>query len=451
MTDDDKIEPSWTDMDCEGDLDAARAMALETVSLAEPPKFPVDQICGPIKSLVLWGQTDGLHPEAVGPAAMGAVSALLNGAHHSKPPKVQPSLWIAIIGTRSSGKSPAMRHAFEGLMEVDYSEAPFLLTDATCAAVPQEMDNSNGSICILADELTGFLAGLSGTGANGDSQSAASDLSFFRSCWSGAYLRRTRISTGTIIIPSPHLSIVGGLLPGRTNMLGSSRDGDLARWLPSLVPSTTPEAPAFQQEKPADWIKLQTELRNARGLRRDWQLSGDGWDLYDSWRKRWSKRQYGDVGEHVASGLSKAADQAARVAVVFAESMNPAGGGIIPSIAVNAACAVVEYSMRCWAAMLPPGTSAMDYQSADRAVASAVNELMEIVMSLTPEEDGIRRISKRQLMQRSACRIRNGAQMSKLITAYEKINPGTVTTEAVAGGRERVTVREPFRKKPTAN
>lgn len=442
----DAIEPRWEELDVDGDLNTAQAMALDVISLAEPPKFPLDSLVGPVKDVVKWGLIDGLHAEAVGPAALGAVSALLSGAQHSSVPKVMPSLWIALIGTRSSGKSPAMRHTFEDLMTPDYGEPPILLTDATCAAVPQEMDAASGSICILADELTGFLSGLSGTGANGDAQSAIADLSFFRACWSGAYLRRTRISTGTIIIPHPHLSIVGGLLPGRTAMLGSSRDGDLARWLPSLVPSTTPVAPSFQQPKPAVWVDLLFQLRQVRGVSRDWQLTGVGWDLYDCWRKEWSRRQYSDVAEHVSSGLSKAADQAARVSMVFAETLSPGKGGEIPVEAVNAGCAVVDFSMRCWEAMLPPGVSAMDYASADKALAGAVNELMEIVMQLAPDADGVRRITKRRLLQRNACRVRNSAQMDKLITAYEKYNPRTVSREEVRGGRERITLREPFRK-----
>lgn len=36
--------------------------------------------------------------------------------------------------------------------------------------------------------------------------------------------------------------------------------------------------------------------------------------------------------------------------------------------------------------------------------------------------------------------------MTKLINAYEKRNPGTVTREDVRGGRTRVVVREPFRR-----
>lgn len=256
------------------------------------------------------------------------------------------------------------------------------------------------------------------------------------------------MTTGTIIIERPHLSIVGGLLPGRTAMLGSSRDGDLARWLPTLVPSQTPEAPAFQQDKPASWLDTIFRLRQLRGVQREWKLAGDGWSIYDSWRKEWKKRQYSDVSEHVSSGLSKAADQAARVALVFAESCQPGKGGEIPYTSVSAACAVVDYSMRCWEAMLPPGLSALDYASADRALASAVNELMEIVMSLTPDEDGVRRITKRRLLQRNACRIRNSTQMDKLITVYEKYNPGCVERKTTRGGHEQVIVREPFRKPP---
>lgn len=448
----DDLNPNWDELDVEGDLDTARAMALDTVSLAEPPRFPVEKLIGPIKAITEWGHIDGLHPEAIGPAAIGAVSALLNGAQHTGVPKVQASIWYALIGTRSSGKTPAMRHAFESLMDIDHGEAPILLTDATAAAVPAEMGGQDGgigsgSICILADELTGFLAGLSGTGQYGDTQSATADLSFFRACWSGAYLRRTRVSTGTIIIPRPHLSIVGGLLPGRTGMLGSSRDGDLARWLPSLVPSTTPVAPVFQQPKPDVWIDLLFQLRTQmRGITREWKIAGDGWILYKSWCKEWSRRQYSDVAEHVSSGLSKASDQAARMSLVFAESMYPGVGGEIPYQCVDAACAVVDYSMRCWESMLPPGVSAMDFASADRAIAAAVNELTEIILQLAPDEDGIRRITKRRLLQRNACRVRNAAQMDKLINAYEKYNAGCVERKEVKGGREQVIVREPYRR-----
>jgi hypothetical protein len=440
-------DAEWSRLDVEPNPDLAKALALDSVTLAEPPRFPVDKLVGPIRDFVNFTVTDGLHPEATGPSAIVAVSALLSGVSHSQPPRVVPSVWVALTGVRSSGKSPAMRMALQELTEVGFNEAPILLTDSTSAAVPQELFEAGGSITIYCDELMSLLSGFTGTGVGGDSQSAGADLAFYRACWTGAFIRRTRISTGTIIIPSPRMSIVGGLLPGRTAMLGSVRDGDTARWLPALIPSTTPVAPAFQENAPSSWLDLLYRLREIRGATRQWYITGPGRGVYDQWRKEWGKRQYTDVPEHVSAGLSKAADQCVRLALVFAESLYPGKGGEVPLEAVEAACHVTEFHMQSWSAMLPPGISALDYASGDRAMAMAVLELTELICQLTPDdEDKVRRITQRQLLQRNACRIRNAEQMTKLLKAYESQNPGCVLREDVRGGRERVTVREPFRK-----
>lgn len=358
--------------------------------LAEIPRFPVDQVCGPLRSFIDWAVRDGLHPECASAAGLSALVTLTGPARlrASATKTVKPILWIALVGVASAGKSPAYEHAFS-LIRQEFTERreqyeaeyaswqeerealgqkaagraphrpePFELDDATTEAVARWLIARDGdtSGAVIDDELAAFLEGL-----NQYKGGQGSDLSKWLKLWTGAQLHIQRVGKGgthneiSLFVPEPVVSVSGPLVPGNMHLLGKPGSGFRPRWLPFYAP---PQEPSWNDAGayPDDWEACIRKLTENRAPR-EWILRGKARTAWEKARQRWHEQQSHSEPDDVIEALRKADAQCQRIALVIAESMAPGAGGDIPAEAVASAVAIVDYCVSVWRAL--PGNSTM--------------------------------------------------------------------------------------------
>ena len=326
----------------------------------------------------------------------------------------------------------------------------YMTSNATPEALIRDMRDGNGAAAIIVDELDAFLSSMGAY--NTSKRGGQAEYARYREMWSGRPISNPRVGSGgasnaiRLYIRKPVLTICGGMLPQITWKLGGVTNGDWARWLPASVPPGTPEIPEIREPQPAIWTDAITKLISHRGIRREWKLKGDAFRLFAEARKRWRKQQY-SVPEHVAQGLIKAGDQACRIALVIAESMNPGQrdpeqGRDIPACAMESAIALVDYSMGVWES-IPGERSVLAVSSDDRASADAVQRLLEWIQRREPDDTGVRRATKREIQRAKVAGCKTAANVDKMIDEYIGEYPGTRQQVKNARGAPTVYIREP--------
>lgn len=440
--------------------------------LGKLPDYPVRLIGGPLRQFVDWAIRDGLHAEAAGPAGLAALSAVCGDARMDAPISTTPALWLTIIGPSSSGKSPAIHHAFQEIdkeneriadenerlrakYELDRqgdrhmikprSIPPLTGGNETPEALVRLLRKSNGVMAIVVDELDSFLSSM---GAYSTSRRGGdADRARFREMWSGRPINYTRVGQGgennqvEIHIGKPVLTIFGPLLPGDLYKLGGVTNGDWARWLPASVPPEVPKAPQFHEDKPKLWTQTVNELIRLRGKPRKWYLGDDAYQLFTDARDRWVTEQF-DSPEHVSQALMKASDQVCRIAMVLAESAYPGRGGEIPAKAMASAIALVDYSMDVWRS-LPGERSVLVSTPFERAEQNAVARLLAWIQR-RPAVGGIRKATKREIMRAKVAGVKTSADVDQMLNAYVAEYPGTVKIDNDRHGPARVYITEPL-------
>ena len=435
--------------------------------LGPRPKYPVDNLCGPLRQFVEWTVRDGLHAEATGPAGLAVLATLCGDARMVSPIETAPSLWLVAIGPPSSGKSPALQQAFKlvdaefkrqmdryvnekmqcngireqgGFVRDPVPPKPWYVGDSTPEALVTTMNESNGKIAIIADELDAVLSafGAYSTGKRGSDAERAR----YREWWSGRPISKVRVGTGQVYIPEPVLTIFGLLVPEDVWKLGGATNGDWARWLPSSVPPGTPVVPKEKEPVPAGWTEAVSRLMELRGIPREWRLDDDGFRLFEDACKRWREQRY-NTPEHVTQALMKADAQACRMATVIAESMNPIGiGGVIPAGAMQSAIAIVDFSMKVWES-IPGERSLLAVSTEARAQLNAVQRLLAWIQRREPDGNGVRKTTKREIMRAKVAGCKTAKEVDEMIDAYVKEYQGTRQHVKNDRGAPTVYIREP--------
>jgi len=172
---------------------------------------------------------------------------------------VRAILWLAVVGDPGSGKSPALDHARHPLdvlqkaaweayraallqWEQDAAAAKaakppdpppprptlehFFTTDATMEALAAILGGSPG-VVVVRDELVGWVK-------SHDAYRKAGDRQNWLSLWAGAPLKVDRRGAGTLYVPRPTASVVGGIQPDLLVELAEEahrRDGFVDRLL----------------------------------------------------------------------------------------------------------------------------------------------------------------------------------------------------------------------------
>lgn len=435
--------------------------------LSRAPDYPVEALGGPLREFVDWAVRDGLHPEAAGPAALAALAAVCGDARIDQPIRTTPSLWLTIIGSASSGKSPAIRHAFEqidrknaqiglgnarmiaaaeGSRQAVKTEPTFTGGNQTPEALLRVMKKSGGVFAVVVDELDSFLSSMgaySTTKRGGDAERAR-----FREMWSGRPISYSRVGQGgasnqvEFNIDEPVLTIFGPLLPADLYKLGGVTNGDWARWLPAYVPPEVPEIPEYCERKPPAWVESVNRLIAHRGHPRYWKIRDEAFREFRAARDRWRREQF-DAPEHVAQALMKAGEQACRIALVLAESGWPGQGGDIPARVMRSAIALMDYHIGVWRS-LPGERSVLAVRQDERAELNAAARLLQWIQRRPKDADGIRKASRRQIQQARVAGMKTPDDVDRAIGAYTEEYPGTLRlVPNPHGGRPTVYLTEP--------
>jgi hypothetical protein len=450
--------------------------------LAPIPGYDVP-MPGPLGAFLAWIEQDGLPCSLGAGAGLGALASMCGaavieqGSMHAR-----PSLWCALVGGPSCGKSAVVGHASE-IPSAIYADArnqyeaglskwepagkngpapapPAIVstTDPTIEAVAR-MLRSNGLAgagytgAIVSDELDAYLSGL---GRHGQSRDGGGfDRAKLREIWTGASTHILRVGSGgkvnevDIFVPTPALSIYGALLPGDLDKLGRDARGDRARWLIHLSPQARPSVNP-RQPKPGTWVEAFAQLAEVRGRPRTWTIHGAAFNVLQRARERWHAAELEPWPAHVIQALRKADNQALRIALVLAESMDPGAGGHVPPAAMEAAVVHVDYSLDCWRAL--DGGEPFALSRADEKMHNGIEKLRTWLedrpaMSLGLPEDTSPRpgATRRDIHRAQPAGIMDGYQLNHVLGAYARRYPGCVVEYKRAHGPASVVVYTPPR------
>ncbi len=405
------------------------------------PEYPVDELTGPLREIVDAGSAAGLPAALVAGAALGTLATVCARADLQVYETwiVRPCLWIPLIAPPGGGKTPAITLARRKLRELDASmhatysdelqewlatpakdrgEPPpdrtRLINDITIEMVARWLAAGDGTGGVDADELTEWLRSLSKY-----RQGGGTDAARWLGLWSTQPWRYQRVASHIdLLVPRPVITVCGGIQPQFLPLLGREGDGMRPRWLPHMS-LTTELDPKGGCPAPA-WDAAVTKLYEGRNSR-TWTMSDRSLDLWRAAQRRWKAAQQGLESPSVTAALAKADEQAARIALVIAESLNPAAGGEVPGEAVTAAIAIIDYTLAAWRAL--PGGEILALSRRDAELADAVDKLAEWL-----ERHG-GNASARDLRRAHVAGIRTPAKLNDVLDEYEATYPGSVRQE----------------------
>jgi len=241
---------------------------------ADPPApFPVEVFPPAIATFVHRGAAAfGIPPDFIAIPLLGFTAGVIGHLREIELKsgwRERAILWVGVVGRPGSGKSPGMDYAQQLINDLQKRawstyqtefeawkgsqqpgkvvklsaqarlDAPklesFYTTDATIEAIAALADASPG-FCMIRDEIVGWVKAH-------DAYRQAGDRQTWLSLWSGAPLKIDRKSTATVFIPTPSVSVAGGLQPDRLADLrdaASTDDGFVDRLLLGW-----PDAPAL--------------------------------------------------------------------------------------------------------------------------------------------------------------------------------------------------------------
>lgn len=381
-----------------------------------PPPFPVTIFPPAIATFIQAGATAfGIPPDFIAIPLLGFAAGVIGNlrAIELKPGWTERAiLWTGVVGRPGSGKSPGMDYAqrlIHDLQQRAWStyqteleawrgsqgegkvgklaarvkdDAPALesyyTTDATIEALGPIVTSSPG-VCLVRDELVGWVKAHDAYRQGGDRQT-------WLSLWAGSAIKVDRKTGPTAFIPTPSVSVTGGLQPDRLPDLRDAAgrdDGFVDRLLLGW-----PEAPATRwtdaEVDPAvvrDAQRVFALLRNRPdGTRR--QVSLTRFDTqararFVTWHDANADLVTGAPG--LAAGwAAKYPRQTARVALVLHALHHP-DAPLTPTAAdiVDGAITAIEY----FRAHLPPILARFGQVGTDLGSAGHVSRVAALLRS----------------------------------------------------------------------
>lgn len=409
------------------------------------PAYPARALSGPLAELVAC--CGGLPPALVGGAGLATLAAVCPTASLTVADSwvEQPILWVSLAAPRGAGKTPSMTLALGPIRDRDaaahalyldqlamWRDTPprdrgtmdrpvdptRLIDDTTVEMLARRLSATSGAACVAADELSGMLGQLDRY------HRGSGDRGRLLALWSGTPWRYQRVAEDLdILVPRPVVSIVGGIQPALHRLLGGDEDGMRPRWLPHLAPL----APAsdVMAVAPTSWADTITTLHEDTGVR-SWHLDTTAYRAWAEARRRWKADAVGGAESASVTGAMVKADvQAARVALVLAESLEPGKGGPIPPEAIDAAITIVDYVIGCWRAL--PESQTLALSRRDETLDRAVDQLRAWL------EDHGGRATRRDLMRAHVAGCRTAADLDALLERYRATYPNCLATERPAG------------------
>jgi hypothetical protein len=422
----------------------------QSAALGAVPEYPAAALPPAARELVDYGVASGLPGALVAGAALAAAAAAIgpnaqievSGRWHER-----PIIWTANIAPRGAGKTPSQDLAFDPLRNHDALVAEeedgteILLGDQTLEALARTLHESHGAGALDMDELSVLLHGIGEYKGGG-----GGDRGRLLQLWSGAPWAYTRVGGGgnktnavKVRVPRPTLVICGGLQNELHELLGDEQSGMRPRWLLHVAEMPTSTG-TLHGAAPTDWqLLLGGLLIPLRSTSRTWRLDEQGRAAFQHYRTTWKAQARQIETASTCAALVKADIHLARVALVFAESEAPAGGGTIPVDLIDRAAQVIEYTLNCWRALPEQGGMSLSYrdETLDRGIPRLVAWL---------EEHG-RQAARRDLLRAHVAGVRTAHDLALLLLRYEAVYPGTVTAIAPEhGGPTQALVTAPARR-----
>lgn len=236
-----------------------------------PPDFPIGLLPKIIEDFALvQGETMGADPSGLAMAAISTCAAVISDDIKIRLKKYDswtesPRIWIALVGSPSTKKTPILNVATAPLRAMDLafvkqyqdeskrynalepetkkSEQPpkqkrLRIEDTTVEALQEVLvDNPDGLMC-LQDELSGFFGQMD---KYHSSRGALSDRAFWLRAYNGGEFALNRISRGVKVISNLSICLLGGIQPEPIRKLAtdSQDDGLLQRICPIVLKPAT--------------------------------------------------------------------------------------------------------------------------------------------------------------------------------------------------------------------
>lgn len=458
----------------------------DAATLGPVPDVPLSVLPELLRHLI---QASSLPVPLLTGAYLGAIAAAAGGNVHALHDTFYERLilFIALVAATGSGKSPALRQAWNPLEQWDDErfatyrqemdawqamtprarqqaiangqalphDATVLFKIATPEAVYRRLDKQP-ALGLLYDELASFLKGLSRYRKNGDDDTDAA-----LTLWEGAPLRYTRVGQGgsggnavDLFIPTPTITLCGGIQTARQGLLGVDLEGLRPRWLP--FPFEGVPAGAIRSPDEADvyrYGEVVGYLLEQREARREWLINAPAWRYLNERGEDWLRRgRDTEMTPSALAAIPKATRVTVRLALAIGEferaeqegSRVPARDQTLTRSLLERAACLVDYSLDAW-------------QSIHDGLPFAIHPRIERIDQVI--ERWIEYLQRRGGGPLNLDLLRNNkvggvstkAELDAVAKRYEERFPKTIT-DARQGptlGRKRREIRLPIRKNGT--
>jgi Protein of unknown function (DUF3987) len=340
------------------------------------PDYPVELLPAELRDLIDNVDLDPALLAGAGLAAMAIAAAPATLLVDGDLDPVRPIVWLPLLGKRSLGKSPARRHAFRKLTELERAardqykaeerawlaggkkegedppeDTTRILQDVTIEMLARKLGESPYRAQV-SDELASIVSRLGAYKSSG----GGGDRDKWLELWSGDPWRYSRVGSGKQIdedVYDPVVTVCGTLqtTPDRLALLGSVGDGFRARWLPHLAT----RAPGMKgSDRPANLYDKAIERAYMDVDRHPYRLEGKALRMWRQQATEWKRLDHESAGEtdQVLDALSKADTQALRLALVLSEFSEFASPEVKPDT-MRAAIAITNYCIDVWRHLTP--------------------------------------------------------------------------------------------------
>lgn len=262
--------------------------------------------------------------------------------------KVKPILYLAIVAPPGASKTPAIKKAFAPLEEYDskaykqYTEQlkeykiklaeakrdkqpeperplmhQILIKDSTIEMVVKILSFNQQGCCIVADELSGFLARMNQY-KDGD------EVQKWLEMWSGASILLQRITRDENKVEEPYCSIIGGIQPGVLESLSkddNQHNGFYHRFLfvyPEPKPKNDWQPVVIPGSVKFDFFAYFNILIKMRAEEKQiYYLEPDAEALYKQWHDNKNKKYNIATSDTVKGIIAKYQDYCLRFAILL--------------------------------------------------------------------------------------------------------------------------------------
>ena len=242
--------------------------------------------------------------------------------------RIPPVFYVALVGPPGAAKTPAIERAIapirrvqdNGFRDADDGGAGmrFLVDDTTTEKLGELLKNHERGLLMVVDELKAFFGGHGQYKEHGSGR----DRQFYLSAWSGISVIVDRVKRGTLYVPNPTLSVIGGIQPDV--FAGITIGADDGMWPRFLLTYSDPPARGAKRWHRPDpefpkvlerYDDLWNDVRDKNLHPRKLPLTDDGMDAWIEWYNRHYDTQPPPV---LVTAWTKVETHVARVALVLA-------------------------------------------------------------------------------------------------------------------------------------